>query len=353
MKGKEGRYWLIQLALFADILVRPSYAAAAGTAQSVVWAQIFSTALLALFVQLFFRCLPLADAWPPALFAAALVLALACGSTLMRAERFYRMGAAEPLPAAVTLTVLGAAALYAASCGLRTLGRTASLLGFLLLGSFALLVAANADGMYVTHLVQNARPWRGALEACATQIYLPPELLLMVAFDAQEQPEKTPQEAALARRRESAVWMRAVLGRGALACALAVVTELVLGVNAQQYLQTLQTLSRLGGISVFRRLDALHGMVWLLVLLCKGAGMLCAAAVLIQKCAACGEKRPEPEKRSTHWPLVAAGAAALCGMGMEAAGGAELLQCCGTIAVALCALLACRKGETGVQRQIP
>ncbi len=46
-------------------------------------------------------------------------------------------------------------------------------------------------------------------------------------------------------------------------------SEAVLGMKAQLQQQTIHTLSRLGSISVFRRLDALHIAAWMLAELCR------------------------------------------------------------------------------------
>lgn len=75
-----------------------------------------------------------------------------------------------------------------------------------------------------------------------------------------------------ARRLKSAAGILAKLF--VLFCGLCILSELVLGSAGAAQFQAAHTLARLGGLSVFRRFDALHTGIWMLAMLVKLALMI-------------------------------------------------------------------------------
>ena len=85
-----------------------------------------------------------------------------------------------------------------------------------------------------------------------------------------------------------------------LAMVLSVAAELVLGSQAQMQNQTVHALSRLGGISVFHRLDALHTAAWLAAIFAKACAFALAARM-----AAEGLLPREKRAQASGWALAA------------------------------------------------
>jgi hypothetical protein len=73
-----------------------------------------------------------------------------------------------------------------------------------------------------------------------------------------------------------------LLGTFLFFAVLLVSTELVFGSGTQSELRPLQMLTRVGSISVFKRLDAVYVFVWIFALLAKTSCMLSAARSAFQ-----------------------------------------------------------------------
>ena len=269
--------WGVILCLVCSSLISP----AAGAARLPAWGRILAAAARAALVWLLL--LPFMAASGRERFVAmlagygrggkvclvlfSLCFALAAGRGLERTETFYRYVSPDTLPLAVFVALLLAICLYAARCGLETLLRAGLALLVLTAASLALVLAGNAGQMRLENLQLPRQPLQLAWESLAAGFSVAPELLLLGIF-AHSAPQSRP-VSLLGRALTAAVAVDLVL-----ACAV----ELALGQFGALQVQPLHTLARIGSLSVFRRLDAVHVSVWLLAavfrtaLLCTGLG---------------------------------------------------------------------------------
>ncbi|GKI15432.1 hypothetical protein CE91St44_19170 [Oscillospiraceae bacterium] len=182
-------------------------------------------------------------------------LAVSIALEMIQGERFYSYVMDQQLPVALFLALVFVAAWYGAYSGLGALGRTARVILALTAMSVALLIASVAPQLRFSHLQTPLTGLPELARAAAAQFYLPPELLLL---------------PLLADRKACAKGSGRVVGAlFAVNCLLAVLGELTLGAAYTQQTQPVFTIARLGGLSVFRRMDALHVGVWLLLFLIK------------------------------------------------------------------------------------
>ena len=245
---------LLFLVLCADAVVQPFGVQNNASAQIAIPVFCFQAAILIGFVLLLVR---LPDAQPRTLAAAVLLLAscvFSAASALLRTEQFYRYSSDEALPISLTLGVLLLCVIYAITCHTHTLARAAGLLLWLFLASVGLLLIANYGGLSLVNLAYGQTGlWQESIQA----LQLPAELLVCFLL-CKDTPRKTQRS-----------FLQAIVSVAAVQILLCLYTELVMGSNAQAHSQMLHTLTRLGGISVFKRLDALHVAVWMLLFLLK------------------------------------------------------------------------------------
>ena len=204
-----------------------------------------------------------------ALFLMAVSFSVGAGRSLEQTETFYRYVSTEGLALSVFILLALAVCLYAVKIGLESLLRTGSLLFVLLSFSVLLLITGNAPAMQLEHLQIPQKPVKDILESCVKGFHLTPELLLLGLYAHTAAPVKS--EGVLAR-----VLIAAMTVDVSLAC----ITELVLGAFGAMQIQPLHTLARIGGISVFRRIDAIHFAIWLLISLFRTA-LLCAGLATV------------------------------------------------------------------------
>lgn len=194
----------------------------------------------------------------------AVSFSLGAGRSLEQTETFYRYVSTEGLALRVFLFLTLAVCLYAVKIGLESLLRSGGILFGLFVFSVVLLIAGNAPAMQLEHLQIPQEPMQEILASCVKGFHLTPELLLFGLYAHTTCPARS--EGIFVR-----VLTIAVMADILLAC----LTELVLGPFGAMQIQPLHTLARIGGISVFRRVDAIHVAIWLLISLFRTA-LLCA-----------------------------------------------------------------------------
>ena len=178
-----------------------------------------------------------------------------------RSEAFFRYVSDEPMPQLLVYGLFLLVVFYALRCGLEGIVRVLGLAAGLFLLSMALMLVSNLGGMHLSNLTFQPFDFPEVLRTAARGFTLPPELPLFCLLSLHANREKR----------------RPLLKTLALLCVfyigLTFCSEAVLGMKAQLQQQTIHTLSRLGSISVFRRLDALHIAAWMLAELCKVAAL--------------------------------------------------------------------------------
>lgn len=192
-------------------------------------------------------------------FCAVLCLTLLFSAALeiVQGERFYSQAMRTGLPVELFLILLFLAVFYGVCSGLNALARTATAVLVLTGFSMVLLVLSVLPQLRLVNLQPAVLDGSALVRDFAGQFYLAPELVLWAVL----QPNAPKAEP----RRSSSVFLW-LFAAQTLLCLLG---EMTLGAAYQQEEQPLFTIARLGGISVFRRLDALHASVWLLLFLVK------------------------------------------------------------------------------------
>ncbi len=188
------------------------------------------------------------------------VLVLSAAMELLQCQRFYNYVLADQLSLfwflILALGVAGCAAAYS----VRALNRVSVMVLVLLALSLLLLLVSVAPQVRFENLLYPAAPLAQAGLGVLARTVLLPEYLLLALLWEKETPPRT------AFRRGYALVLGVGFGIESLLAALA---ELVLGAAGMQQSQPIYTIARLGGISVFRRLDAVHVAVWLLLFYLK------------------------------------------------------------------------------------
>ena len=150
------------------------------------------------------------------------------------------------------------------AAALKRLSRTAQVIFWLFAASLFLLLVSNTGGMRITNL--NGRQSRGkTVSPVLFRGFLSAEWILFLMMEP----------GGTAQRLKSAggILVKVFF----VFCGLCILSELVLGSVGAAQLQAAHTLARLGGLSVFRRFDALHTGIWMLVMLAKLALMIFGA----------------------------------------------------------------------------
>lgn len=190
------------------------------------------------------------------LISAAMLLSTAL--EIIQGERFYSQSMRTGLPVEFFLVLLFFAVFYGVYSGLNALTRTAWAVLALTAVSMALLLVSVLPQLRFVNLQPAPLHGEELTRNFADQFYLAPELVLWAVLWQSDESPKTKHRPAIVF-----IWLFAAQ---ALFCLLG---EMTLGPAYQQEEQPLFTIARLGGISVFRRLDALHACVWLLLFFVK------------------------------------------------------------------------------------
>ena len=261
---------LVFLSLAVDMAVRPFTSGGSAGAQIAILAAVLNTAVVSILLlpvlgllrrEAFTTLKGGVTFGSKALLTLSAVLFAAGGAAAMvRSEAFFRY-VSEPMPQLLVYGLFLLVVFYALRCGLESIVRVLGLAAGLFLLSMALMLVSNLGGMHLSNLTFQPFDFPEVLRTAARGFTLPPELPLFCLLSLHANREKR----------------RPLLKTLALLCVfyigLTFCSEAVLGMKAQLQQQTIHTLSRLGSISVFRRLDALHIAAWMLAELCKVAAL--------------------------------------------------------------------------------
>ncbi len=238
---------LLFLALMADTVIRTQGQTVGTGAQGMIVGQVISTILLMVVAAFYAESLM----YTRLLVAFALcIFSVSAGNVLLKTEEFCRFTSAEPLPQNIILLLLLSAALFS-SGNLGTLGRTAQLTCWIFVFSICFLIALNLDLAKLTNLQFSYSVSVGFWST----VQFPAELLLWPLLYREV--------------KQLSVFTKASFYAAILSIALILTAELTLGLSAQSQPQLMHTLARIGGISVFKRLDALHTGAWVLAMIAK------------------------------------------------------------------------------------
>lgn len=267
----------VYLCLVCDSLIRPLPGGAVIAAYGRIFgAFLCATVVLFLFGFLLKKCQTegfvalLAAKTPHSKWVLCLLsfaFLLGAARSLQQSEMFYRYATGQTLPLTLLLLLILVVCLYAAHTGLEVLLRTGTVLAILLAGSLVLIAIANAPQMRLQNLQIPQQPIESIWQSCMTGFNLTPELLLVGVLGH-----------SCGQQKNFGILFKILLLTVVSDVVFTLISELVLGQFEALQVQPIHTLARLGGISVFRRLDAVHVSVWLLIavfrtaLLCVGLG---------------------------------------------------------------------------------
>ena len=254
-------------------------------------------------------------------FAAALAVSVAC--QLYQAQRFYSDTTETELSLFWYTAVVAAAVLYGVHAGLGGITRTANVFLWACGGGAVLLLLSVLGHLRVSSLQVVASPQTQLWQALPARLLLVPEFLL-------------PAWLAPTPRQGQRVTAAVLAGWAAVAAALAVLGEAVLGAGYADQSHPVYTVARLGGVSVFRRLDAVHVAIWMLLALLRLMLSTWALLRLLQGLL--------PTARS-RWLLIPSGAALAVLLGTCTAQQMEWV-CGDLLALALAAALLPKRRKT-------
>lgn len=203
-----------------------------------------------------------------------LITLLSVSLEIIQGERFYNYVMQSQLSVGAFLGIVFLVGFYGVYSGLDALSRTSAMIVALTVFSIVLLVVSISSQLRFTNLQPAILNIKTIANSTISQLYIPPELffwsiLLLNSDSGKEMPPSH---------------IGPVLGMLFTAGSLfSLLGEMTLGYAYQQQEHPLFTIARLGGISVFRRLDALHISVWLLLFLIKVTIYLSMMILLIKK----------------------------------------------------------------------
>ena len=271
---------LLFLALSVEMAVRSFTAGGMPSAQQAIPAAMLNTIAVSLLLILPLRLQRrgTGEVWRGntlgtklLVFFSAVLLAVGGAAAVIRAEEFFRYSCDEPMPRLLVYAVFLLAAFYALRCGIESLVRAVGIAAGIFLAAMLLMLVSNLDGMRLFNLgAEPFDPW-GILQTAARGFTLPPELLLFFLL----RPHVDAAEQVPVYRTIAALCLFYI--------ALSFCAQTVLGPSAESQVQTIHTLSRLGSLSVFRRLDALHTAAWMLAELCKLSALACGVQSAVSR----------------------------------------------------------------------
>ena len=203
-----------------------------------------------------------------------IITLLSVALEIIQGERFYNYVMQSKLSVGAFLGIVFVIGFYGVYSGLDALSRTAAMIVALTIFSMFLLIVSISSQLRFTNLQPAILNLKTIANSAISQLYLPPELFFWSILFANSDSNQKNQSSHIAP----------VLGLLFAAGSLfSLIGEMTLGYSYQQQEHPLFTIARLGGISVFRRLDALHVSVWLLLFLIKVTVYLSMLILLIKK----------------------------------------------------------------------
>ena len=329
-EGPELVFLLAASALFHSFVFPFDRPMPGCSAQEWLLASIVATPLLCLLLVLYQRKTVerVRPRWFQGLMMGVLLLSLAMG--LQEGQRFYSYALGSHLPLVWFLALVLGVAAYGQSMSEGALGRAAQAVLALLAVSTVLLFVSVAGEMRSGPLLCCPLDQLDWIKALQSRLLLRPEYLLLplLSGTAQQQTQT---------RAEKQVILLPVL----LLCVegiLALTLELVLGPSWRSQLQPVYLMARLGRLSVFRRMDAWHLSVWIMLLFLRIALYVWAIARMARDAS-------HRRSRTRTFCLAALGALLLFGWVRQRSAERVMMLQQGLLWVLLLAPLAWRKKE--------
>ncbi|WP_407878632.1 GerAB/ArcD/ProY family transporter [Owariibacterium komagatae] len=195
----------------------------------------------------------------------ASLMAFSAGCTITRTEQFWRFTSNAMYSSMLIYGIFLAVLFYLLRSGMETTLRLVNLMLVPFLFSIGLLIAANLVQMQPENLIVRPFSMCEIIQSAQAGFCLSPVLLIPLVFAKGDRRRKM--------RSFSKIFGVIVI----LGTILSLLGEMVLGEQAAQQTLVFHSLSRLGRLSVFKRMDALHVWIWSMVEFSKAALYACTA----------------------------------------------------------------------------
>ncbi|MEG0616382.1 MAG: hypothetical protein RR508_02325 [Oscillospiraceae bacterium] len=201
-------------------------------------------------------------------FALSIIMIINIGALFVRMERFYRFSSSEALPIWVILLLTVLLFIFTSSVNNDTLARAGGIAIAAILLSVLILLFANINHSSISRINYMSIDVKKIGKAIIDYMYFPVDILLYFCISEDDK---------IASRRCLFTLLISVSTISILIC---VIRELVLGDSGD--MMYLHTLARLGGLSVFKRIEAIHIFVWILAALIKLSALFFTSANLLK-----------------------------------------------------------------------
>lgn len=279
----RSQLWLaVLLMLLVDVVIDPHTAPAASGAQGMILGVTLDVLLMAAMTYPFLKIMRhprlqtlfSGEANSDRLLAGVLLIPilLSIGAGVAQAEGFYRFVSDDRFAAWFFALLVLAVAFYGNRMGLEALMRSALAIGVLLACSLVFLLIANASQFSVENLQFSQDLIQDVGNSVSSWFRFPAEALVYGLLLEQT------------TEKQGRSFFTILLVFWIIFLVLVVSEELVLGPFAALQQQPLHTLARIGSISVFTRLDAIHVCVWIMLSIFRVSVYVLVALRLLKRC---------------------------------------------------------------------
>lgn len=262
----QSHFMLIIVCLLCDIFIRPFYTSAQFNAKTSIVGAMLSFLIFAIIAALFLNMSnPLSS---PIIKKCLFVLFVATSATtIVKANQYYRFISAKELPLLAFAGVFIAVIVYASKMPQNALSRAAFAVTLLCILSVLLIIVSNFKDLDMQKLQVS---YNGSIsKSMLYHFNFSSEILLFYVLTSKKN----------AKRNDFTLALTVVV---VIYCVLTLLAEAVMGDMSIMQAQPFNNLSRMGSISVFKRLDAVFSAIWVLGMLIKSIAFYVNGISLIQ-----------------------------------------------------------------------
>lgn len=250
---KQSHFMLILVCLLCDVFVRPFEAAAQFNARTSIIGAIIGFCAFALLAAVFLKL-----SSPVNVFVIKLCLLLLFISTsaaaIVKAEQFYRFISDKQLPVIAFAAVFIAVIIYTSKMPQNALARSAVAVALLSILTVVLIIISNFKDLKFQRLEIGFNS--DIIKSALYHFNFSSEILLFYVITSKN---------AEKQNSFTAILLTVLL----VFCVLQILGEAVMGSAAALQTQPVNILSKIGSISVFKRLDSFYSAIWMLGMLIK------------------------------------------------------------------------------------
>lgn len=250
---KQSHFMLILVCLLCDVFVRPFNSGTQINARTSIIGAIIGFCIFAILAALFLKISTSLNSR----FIKWCLIGLfftTSSATIVKAEQFYRFISDKQLPVIIFSAVFIGVIAYCSKMPQNALSRSAVAVAFLSILTVGLIIISNFKDIDFQRLDVNLNS--DIINSALYHFNFSAEILLFYVLTS-----KTSE-----KRNSFTVVLLVVL---IIFCILVILGEAVMGNAAVLQTQIVNTLSKIGSISVFKRLDVFYSAIWLMGMLIK------------------------------------------------------------------------------------